>query len=169
MNDVARDARKPSLRLTAARACAWALLVAGWVGIGSFALVLAPGVTSGFALVALWLLALGGTASVATGGGLPAWTRALALAVTAVVTALGLWSAAHGGGVPALLVGLLGWAALTALASGVVRTLRLVQRAPPAPPIAGAALGALCAGLVLGDISDVTALSWRLGLLVVAI
>ena len=33
------------LRLTLARACAWALLVAGWVGIGSFALRFAPSVS----------------------------------------------------------------------------------------------------------------------------
>ncbi|HET7524708.1 MAG TPA: hypothetical protein VFK10_02090 [Burkholderiaceae bacterium] len=169
MTDAASRMRTPSLRLTAARACAWALLVAGWVGIGSFALVLAPDVTSGFALVALWLLALGATASVATGGGLPAWVRALALGLTALVTALSLWSAAHGGGVPALLAGLLGWAALTALASGVVRTLRLAHRATPAPPVGAAALGALCAGVVLGDIGDIAALAWRLGLLVITI
>jgi hypothetical protein len=71
--------------------------------------------------------------------------------------------------VPALLVVLLGWAALTALASGVVRSLRLAQRALPAPPIAAAALGALSASLVLGDVSDVGALGWRLGLFVVAV
>src|SRR5262245_2172364 len=42
------------LRLILARACAWALLVAGWIGIGSFALLIAPSTTGGFALVALW-------------------------------------------------------------------------------------------------------------------
>ena len=161
-------AATPSLRLTAARACAWALLMAGWVGVGSFAMAFAPGVASGFALVALWLLALGATATVATGGNLPAWLRALALCGIAAVTAVGLWSAAHGGGVTALLVALLGWSALTALASGVVRSLRLAHRVTPAPPIAAAALGALCAGLVLGDVGDVIALGWRLGLFVVA-
>jgi len=167
-DDTAQDPRTPSLRLTAARACAWALLVAGWIGIGSFAMAFAPGVGSGFALVALWLLALGGTATVATGGGLPAWLRALLFCTSAAITAIGLWSAAHGGGVAALLVALLGWAALTALASGVVRSLRLAQRAAPAPPIGAAALGALGAGLVLGDVGDVAALGWRLGLFVVA-
>jgi len=161
-------ARTPSPRLTAARACAWALLVAGWIGIGSFAMALAPGVGSGFALVALWLLALGATATVATGGGLPAWARALALCASAAITAVSLWSAAHGGGVAALLIAVLGWAALTALASGVVRSLRLAQRTTPAPPIAAAALGALFAGGVLGDVGDVVALGWRPGLFVVA-
>jgi len=47
-------------RLMLARACAWSLLVAGWIGIGSFALLVAPSLSAGFALVALWLLGLGG-------------------------------------------------------------------------------------------------------------
>jgi hypothetical protein len=162
-------AHAPSLRLTVARACAWALLVSGWIGIGSLALVFAPGVAGGFTLVALWLLALGATASVATGGNWsPRW-RMAALALVAALTALSLWSSAHGGGSAALLVALLGWAALTALASGVVRSLRLAQRALPAPPIGAAALGALCGGLVLGDISDAAALALRLGCFVAAI
>ncbi|HSB21882.1 MAG TPA: hypothetical protein VLE94_02110 [Burkholderiaceae bacterium] len=167
MND--HDTSTPSLRLTAARACAWGLLVAGWVGVGSFALVLAPGVASGFALVALWLLALGATASVATGGRLPAWARTLALAASAAVTAAALWAAPRGDGVVALLVALLGWAVLTALASGVVRSLRLKQRTRPSPPVAAAAIGALAAALVLGDVGDVGALAWRLGSFVIAV
>ncbi|HTP73491.1 MAG TPA: hypothetical protein VML58_14830 [Burkholderiaceae bacterium] len=162
-------AHTPTLRLTAARACAWGLLVAGWVGIGSIASVFAPDVASGFALVALWLLALGATASIATGGNLQPRARTLALGATAAVTAISLWSTAHSGGVAALLVALLGWAALTALASGVVRSLRLVQRVAPAPPVAAAAIGALSAALVLGDIGDVGALAWRLGAFTVAV
>ena len=162
-------AHTPTLRLTAARACAWGLLVAGWVGIGSIASVFAPDVASGFALVALWLLALGATASIATGGNLQPRARTLALGATAAVTAISLWSTAHSGGVAALLVALLGWAALTALASGVVRRLRLVQRVAPAPPVAAAAIGALSAALVLGDIGDVGALAWRLGAFTVAV
>ncbi|HEX9182425.1 MAG TPA: hypothetical protein VF876_04125, partial [Burkholderiales bacterium] len=58
------------LRLMLARACAWALLIAGWIGIGSFALLVAPSASSGFALVALWLFALGAAAAVATRGGM---------------------------------------------------------------------------------------------------
>jgi hypothetical protein len=169
MNEPARDALTPSLRLTVARACAWALLVAGWVGVGSIASVIASGVVSGFALVSLWLLALGATATVATGGGWPTWLRLLALCAITAVTALGLWMAARGGGVAALLVALLGWAALTALASGVVRGLRLAQRALPAPPVGAAALGALVAGLVLGDVGDVLGLATRLAVFVVAV
>lgn len=150
------------LRLTLARSIAWALLVAGWVGIGSLAMQFAPNIASAFAMVALWLLALGATATMATRGSMPAWARTLALAAGAAITGLGLWATTHGGGAPALLLGLLGWAALTALASGVVRNLRLTQTASPGPPIGAAALGALCAGLVLGDLADLLALSLRL-------
>ncbi len=156
------------LRLTLARACAWALLVAGWVGIGSFALQFAPSVSYGFALVALWLVALGAAATVATRGGMRRWTRALALCAGAAITGVGLSSSVHGGGLGAVLLALAGWAALTALASGVVRSLRLAQSAAPAPPVAAASLGALCAALALGDPGDLPALAIRLTIFVVA-
>lgn len=152
----------PLLRLTLARACAWALLIAGWIGLGSFALQFAPTLSHGFALVALWLIALGAAAAVATRGGMQHWARTLALCIGASITGAGLWSAAHGGGSLALLPALIGWAALTALASGVVRSLRQGPAAVAAPPIAAASLGALCAGLVLGDLSDLPALAMRL-------
>lgn len=156
-------------RLTLARACAWALLVAGWIGIGSFALQFAPSVGAAFALVALWLLGLGAAAGVATHGGMRRWTRALALVAAAAGTAAGLSWSVHGGGVAAVLLALAGWAALTALASGVVRSLRLAQAAAPAPPVAAASLGALAAGLVLGDPGDVSGLAIRLSMFVVTI
>ncbi len=150
------------LRLTLARACAWALLIAGWVGLGSLALRFAPTLSIGFALVALWLLALGAAATVVTRGGMRHRWRALALCVGGALTGAGLWFTAHGGGMLALLLALIGWAALTALASGVVRGLRLTQAAVAAPPVAAASLGALCAGLVLGDLGDLPALTVRL-------
>ena len=150
------------LRLTLGRACAWALLVAGWVGIGSFALQFAPSMGAAFGLVALWLLALGVAAALATGGGLPRWARAFSLGVGAALTGFGLLWSVRGGGLPAVLLALIGWAVLTALASGVVRSLRLARAAVPAPPIAAASLGALCAGLVLGDPGDLPALATRL-------
>ena len=155
--------------LAGARACAWALLVAGWIGIGSLAFVWAANVAIGFALVALWLVVLGAAAMrVTRTDGSPVW-RALALLATAGITAAGLWHAARGGGLPALLVAVLGFGALTALASGVVRRLRLAQRALPQPPIGAAGTGALVAGLVLGDIGDVAALTLRLAVFVIAV
>ncbi len=157
------------LPLTAARACAWALLVAGWIGIGSIALRLAPSVIVVFALVALWLLALGGAAAVATRGGLPRAARAIALAAGALITAGALVATQRGGGLVALGAALLGWAALTALASGVVRGLRQQHPVPPSPPIAAATCGALVAGVVLGDIGDAGALAGRLAVFVLAI
>ena len=154
------------LRLTLARAAAWSLLVSGWVGLGSFATVLAPDVVSAFALVALWLLMLGGAASVATRDLPRAWLRRLAVAGCAGVTVVALMMAPRGGGLPALLLALVAWAALTALASGVVRSLRLAQPMAPAPPIGAASLGALCAAVALADLGDLQALAMRLGLLV---
>src|SRR5215470_12233702 len=56
-------ARAGTVRLALARACAWGLLIAGWIGIGGLALqsatALSNGVGGGFALVALWLLSIG--------------------------------------------------------------------------------------------------------------
>lgn len=149
-------------RLTLARAFAWALLLAGWVGIGSLALQFAPSVVHAFLLIAAWLLGLGAAAAVATRGGIGRGTRALALIAVAALTAGSLWWTVNGGRLPALLPALAGWAALTALASGVVRSLRLMQPTAPAPPVGAAALGALCAGLLLGDVGDVRALAVRL-------
>lgn len=157
----------PALLL--ARACAWALLVAGWVGIGALALRLAPDTRSGFGLVALWLLALGAAATLPRA--LPPWPR---LRVPALVLAAGgigaaMAAAPRGGGLGLLVAALLGWALLTALASGVVRVLRQRQPALPRPPVASAAIGAAAAALALGDPSDVAALSLRLALFALAV
>ncbi len=155
-----------TLRLSLARCAAWALLLSGWVGLGSFAFVLAPDVISGFALVALWLLLLGAAASVPTRDEPRAWIRRLALAGCAALIVSALALAPRGGGLPALGLALAAWAALTALASGVVRSLRQQQPTAPLPPIGAAALGALCATLALGDPGNLHALAQRLGLLV---
>jgi len=157
------------LRLMLARACAWALLVAGWIGIGSFALLIAPSASGGFALVALWLLGLGAAATVATRSGMRQAAQRAALCAGAAATAGGLWWTVHGGGLSALLLALAGWAALTAMASGVVRSLRIMQAATPKPPIVPASLGAVGAALFLGDIGDLTALAMRLAALVATI
>jgi hypothetical protein len=156
-----------TLRLTIARATAWALLLAGWVGIGGVALALTPSLLGVYALVALWLLALGVAATVATHDSLRARSRRIGLGLCAAITAAALAAALRGYGLPALIVALCGWAGLTALASGVVRSVRLAQTTRPGPPIGAASLGALCAALVLGDPGDTAGLSLRLGALVV--
>jgi hypothetical protein len=165
------DAAAPSPsapRLTAARATAWALLLAGWVGLGGVALSLTPRLEGVYALVAAWLLALGVAATVATRDSLRARARRIALALCALLTAAALAWSAHGGGLVALVVALCGWAGLTALASGVVRSVRLAQRMRPGPPIGAASLGALCAAVAIGDPADARALALRLALLVTA-
>ena len=157
------------LRLALARACAWALLVAGWVGIGSLALQLASSTAAAFALVALWLLALGGAAALATRGDVGPGARTLALVAAAAAAVAGLLGAVRGGALPALLLALVGWAALTALASGVVRTLRRAQSTAPKPPVGAAAIGALAAGIALGDPADLPAIAVRLAAFVGAV
>jgi len=154
--------------LVLVRACAWGLLVAGWVGVGALALQLAPGPAAGLGLVALWLLALGGAAALRGPTSMTPRARAAALLATAALTAAAMWAVPRSGGSAGLAwlgAALLGWALLTALASGVVRTLRLQQPTLPRPPVASAALGALAAALALGDPADAWALSWRLALL----
>jgi len=153
------------LRLTLARACAWALLLAGWLGLGGLATTLAPRAIGGFGLVALWLLAIGAAASVATRAGIGTWMHRFLLGTNAIATVGGLWWAVHGGGLLALLLALFGWAALAAMASGVVRGLRLASPSVPRPPLVPASLGALIAALFLGDLADVQKLAMRLMLL----
>jgi hypothetical protein len=72
----------------------------------------------------------------------------------------------QGLGLSALVAALVGWAALTALASGVVRRLRRMQAGPPGAPVVAASLGALVAGLALSDLSNSRELSLRLAVLV---
>jgi hypothetical protein len=155
------------LRLTAARAAAWALLLAGWVGLGALALARSTDAVAACALVAAWLLALGLAAIVATHDDLQPWTRRGGLLVSAAVTAAALLHAGSDGGWTSLLVALAGWAALTALASGVVRSNRLAQVASPSPPVVAASLGAACAALALVDLGDPAVLAIRLAVLVV--
>ena len=156
-----------TLRLTVARATAWALLLSGWVGLGAVALSLTPSLIEVYALVALWLLALGIAATIATRDGLSAGSRRVALGLCAAVTATTLVASTHGGGLPGLLVALAGWAGMTALASGVVRSVRLTQPARPGPPIVAASLGALCAAIAIADPGNARDLSIRLAALVV--
>ena len=160
-----------TLRLTLARGCAWSLLIAGWIGIGSLAQRIAPDPASAFTLVALWLLALGGAAAMATRSDLLRGASWAALAGSAAASVAGLGLSRQGAGLlslAGLLLAVLGWAALTALASGVVRSLRLALSATPRPPIGAASLGALAAGLVLADLGDVVGLVLRLMAFVVA-
>jgi hypothetical protein len=155
------------LRLTMARACAWALLLGGWVGLGGLAATLAPPSIGGFGLVALWLLAIGAAARVATRGDLGLWAHRTLLGTVAAATVGGLWWAIHGGGLLALLLALAAWAALAAMASGVVRSLRLACPSVPRPPLVPASIGALGAALFLGDLANMLALAQRLMLLAV--
>jgi hypothetical protein len=106
---------------------------------------------------------------IGTPRGLPAWWAVFALGLCALVVVAGLNLAAAGGGATSLALVVIAWAAMTALASGVVRELRATRPTSPAPPVAAATLGSIAAGLVLGDIADLPALARRLSAFVVVL
>lgn len=155
-----------TLRLTLGRACAWALLMSGWIGVGSLALQFTASISAAFALVSIWLLVLGAAATIGTGSAIRRGQRVLALGLAAVLAASGLVWSVRGGGLPAVLLLVLAWGAVTALASGVVRSLRLARRTQPQPPVLAAALGGISAGLVLGDPGDLVHMSEHLAIFV---
>ena len=149
-------------RLRLARTLAWALLLGGWVGLGSLAQALAPGPFSGFALLAGWLLALGLFAELIGRLRLPGWMLRTLLIGAALMAARALYSVRHGGGAFELLPALMAWAIIVALASSTVRSCRLLAWQRPGPPVAAAAAGALLAWLWVGDITDTLSLGPRL-------
>ena len=150
-------------RLQAARALAWALLLGGWIGLASLAQAQAATPLIGFALLAVWLLALGAGADIV---GRLALSSGLLRALLIAAAALAAW-ALHAGG---LAVALIAWAFVVALASAAVRACR--QALGPGrtrPPVMAAAIGALLAWAWVGDIGDLQALAPRLtGLVAVA-
>lgn len=152
-------------KVDAARALAWALLLSGWIGLGALADRFAPGPFVAFGLLAVWLVALGGFATLAAWLPSTAGVRRLLLVGAAALAAPALMSAVHGEGLAALLVALLGWALLTAMASATVRALRGTLARRAGPPIASAAIGALLAVGVAGDPTDLVALATRLAAL----
>ena len=154
--------RLPLLRLQAARAIAWALLLGGWVGLGSLAQALAASPASAFAMLALWLLSLGAFATLIGQVTLPPAVLRALLVVSAALLARAAPAALHGGGLMAVLPAVLGAALLVALASAAVRACRQALRVRAGPPVASAAVGALLAWLCLGDLTDVHGLVLRL-------
>lgn len=149
------------VRLACVRSLVWALLLSGWVGLGSLSQTLASGPLSAFALVAGWLLALGGLNAACAAGRFRGPVRRRLLPCAALLAAGLPYAALHGGGMGALWLAMLAWAALVALASSAVGAGgfpdgRAGARAAPA------AAGALLAWLLLGDIGDAQALAGRL-------
>lgn len=154
-------------------ACAWALLVAGWIGIGSFAVQTTASPVAGFAFVAAWLLAVGAAAAAPIAAFSRSregeWGRVVALCVGAALTCVALLAIPRGGGAPALVFALFGWATLTALASRIAHGLRHAPPMSPGPPITAATAGAIGAGVALGDVGNLPALSQRLAMLFAAL
>ena len=149
-------------RLTASRVLAWALLLGGWVGLGSIVQALAAGPLPAFAMIAVWLLALGACTAL-IGWWRPQRSGLQALLLFAAsVAGCAIHLALHGGGLLAMLPALLAWAMVVSLASAAVRRCRLASHSRAGPPVAAAAAGALLAWGCVGDITDLNALGPRL-------
>ena len=149
-------------RLSASRTLAWALVLGGWAGLGSIVQALAPGPLPAFAMIAVWLLALGAFAALLGWRHPPRSKRQALLLFGAIVAGRAIHVALHGGGLLAMLPALLAWAMVVALASAAGRSGRLPSRSRVGPPVAAATIGALLAWACVGNITDLNALGPRL-------
>lgn len=148
--------------LFAARSLAWALMLAGWIALTHLAERYAGGALQAFALVALWLLALGAGASAAAQWAASRSALRVASLAAAGVAASALLAATQGAGFHALWLAAPAWALLLGLASITVRAWRHALPRRPAAPLWPAATGALLAWGVAGDPADSAALALRL-------
>lgn len=137
-------------RLWLARAVAWALLLGGWLVLGTLGRQYLPQTAGGQVPVALWLATVGGALAVS---GRRRWS---ALALRSALLAAGLAAAAALTLVqqsPAALLWAAGaWALLLVVASFAVRGLRRLQPGPPPAPIGPALAGACLAWAMAGDL-----------------
>ncbi len=154
-------------RVEAARALSWALLLGGWIVLTALADRLAGTPLLAFGLIAAWLLALAGFASLLGRLALSPGGQRVLLPVVALLALRALAGTLEGAGSVALLPLLLAWGLLVALASSTVRTLRHASSVRPGRPVAAAAAGALLAWALLGDPTDLPGLVPRAGALLV--
>ena len=152
----------PMWRLQAARALAWALLLGGWVGLGSLSQTLAPEPFSAFALIGVWLLALGGFSELIGKFRLQRTLLRGLLMCAALLACWALFVPLHGGDLVSLLPALVAWAIVVSLASSAVRACRVAAHGRLNPPNAAAAAGALLAWVCVGDLTDLASLGPRL-------
>jgi hypothetical protein len=157
------------ISLALSRALAWAILISGWIAIAAFAFQFARGLFWGFVIVATWLVCLGASASLGRSLRSGRVSIGIGLILGAIFAGGGLIWSVHGGGTVAVLFSVLGWSAMTALASGVVRKLRFRVHKKPDPPVVEAALGGLTAALVIGDLGDLVALATKMAMFLGAI
>ncbi|MFM2068590.1 MAG: hypothetical protein RLZZ584_3499 [Pseudomonadota bacterium] len=130
-------------RLRAARVCAWALLLSGWLTLGELGAAAWPQTAGGVLPMALWLLAIGAGLALARRQPPGAvWLRAGLLGTGTLACALLTVGPPGRAGLAGLA---LAWAALLVLASLAVRALR---RGAPGR-LTGAPILPACAGAVL--------------------
>ncbi len=151
-------------RLWLARALAWALLLGGWLALGTLGRQHLPGYAGGQGLVALWLLTIGLVLALA---GRWHWR---ARPLQAVLLLLGVLAAGSMFGIgrsgTALPLAAMAWGALLVAASFTVRALRLSRGGTAASPVGPAAAGAALAWVLVGDLGATphTAAQWGMAL-----
>jgi hypothetical protein len=138
-----------AMKLAVARTFAWALLLSGWLVLGSLGQLHLPLFAHGLFPVTLWLATAGIMFHV--GQGVLVSGRVLRLFIAALGVLVGaclLW-ATRGGGALAVCAAAVGWGVLLVAASRAVRLMRADRRPPP--PVASAAVGALLAWAWFGE------------------
>ena len=163
--------RYPLQRLCLARTVAWALLLGGWLVLGTLGRQQLPQSAGGQLPVALWLATLAGALALAGH-----W-RASVLALRSGLLASGLAAALAlawpDRSAALLLCAAVAWALLLVAASLVVRGLRRLQPGPAPTPTGPALAGAVLAWAVAGDLDalrhGVVPVVWALGLAALAL
>lgn len=138
------------MRLIAARTLAWALLIGGWLVLGTLGHLRLPLWAGGLAPIALWLAAAGFTLHFGRSVLLSAEHLREVVAVAGFASAAALAWAGNGGGAVAIAVASISWGILLVAASRTVRTMRAHTHHLP-PPVVPAVAGATLAWLVAGD------------------
>ena len=142
--------RHASQRLWLARAIAWALLLGGWLVLGTLGRQYLPQVAGGQVPVALWLATAGGAQALVGRWrwSAPALRSVLLVTGIAAATALALRGRTPAG----VLCAAAAWALLLVAVSLAVRSLRRLQHGLPPAPIGPALAGACLAWAVAGDL-----------------
>ena len=137
-------------RLWLARAIAWALLLGGWLVLGTLGRQYQLQTAGGQVPVALWLATVGGALALSGRWRWSALALRSALLATGLAATAALALLAHS---PAALLGAApAWALLLVAASFAVRGLRRLQPSQPPAPIGPALAGACLAWVVAGDL-----------------
>jgi hypothetical protein len=153
-------------RLWLARALAWALLLGGWLALGTLGRQHLPGHAAGQGLVTLWLLSIGLTLALASRWYWRARPLQAALLLLGVLAAVAMFCIGRSG--LALPLAALASGALLVAASFTVRALRPPRGRTAPSPVGPAVAGAVLAWALVGSLGATPHAAARWGLALVA-